>query len=193
MNSFILKTQCDQGLWCHCRCGWRQDLRSSSPTVLEQVLWLSWGATTTIRTTATSKAQAYPQCTRAGMQRPLRSKHFLSFTLENTCKNEGWLENVSPPGFYRDSLWLCLLNSGTSLVAGFTVFSVLGFMAQEQGVPIAEVAESGTLHSMWRQIMKMWYIACNLKQALYYKYIISELGECKALVFLYNVLRCSFK
>ncbi|XP_067275617.1 sodium- and chloride-dependent GABA transporter 2-like isoform X3 [Pseudorasbora parva] len=31
----------------------------------------------------------------------------------------------------------------TSLVAGFAVFSVLGFMAQEQGVPIEEVAESG--------------------------------------------------
>ncbi|XP_077104379.1 sodium- and chloride-dependent GABA transporter 2-like isoform X1 [Siphateles boraxobius] len=44
---------------------------------------------------------------------------------------------------YRDSLWLCLLNSGTSVVAGFAVFSVLGFMAQTQGVPIEEVAESG--------------------------------------------------
>ncbi|RXN37702.1 sodium- and chloride-dependent GABA transporter 2-like protein [Labeo rohita] len=44
---------------------------------------------------------------------------------------------------YRDSLWLCLLNSCTSFVAGFAVFSVLGFMAQEQGVPIAQVAESG--------------------------------------------------
>lgn len=45
--------------------------------------------------------------------------------------------------FCRDCLWLCLLNSGTSVVAGFAVFSVLGFMAHEQGVPIAEVAESG--------------------------------------------------
>ncbi|KAJ8256368.1 hypothetical protein COCON_G00185200 [Conger conger] len=44
---------------------------------------------------------------------------------------------------YKDSLWLCLLNSGTSLVAGFAVFSVLGFMAHEQGVPIEEVTESG--------------------------------------------------
>uniref|UniRef100_A0A673J5L4 Transporter n=1 Tax=Sinocyclocheilus rhinocerous TaxID=307959 RepID=A0A673J5L4_9TELE len=44
---------------------------------------------------------------------------------------------------YRDCFWLCLLNSGTSLVTGFAVFSVLGFMAHEQGVPIEEVAESG--------------------------------------------------
>eukprot|EP00063_Salmo_salar_P043967 XP_014018802.1 PREDICTED: sodium- and chloride-dependent GABA transporter 2-like [Salmo salar] len=44
---------------------------------------------------------------------------------------------------YKDCLWLCLLNSGTSVVAGFAVFSVLGFMAHEQGVPIEEVAESG--------------------------------------------------
>ncbi|MBN3295131.1 S6A13 protein, partial [Amia calva] len=44
---------------------------------------------------------------------------------------------------YKDSLYLCLLNSGTSFVAGFAIFSVLGFMAQEQGVPISLVAESG--------------------------------------------------
>ncbi|XP_030248846.1 sodium- and chloride-dependent GABA transporter 2-like [Sparus aurata] len=44
---------------------------------------------------------------------------------------------------YKDCLWLCLLNSGTSVVAGFAVFSVLGFMSHEQGIPIAEVAESG--------------------------------------------------
>ncbi|XP_078270123.1 sodium- and chloride-dependent GABA transporter 3 [Rhinoraja longicauda] len=44
---------------------------------------------------------------------------------------------------YRDCLMLCCLNSGTSFVAGFAIFSVLGFMALEQGVPIKDVAESG--------------------------------------------------
>lgn len=44
---------------------------------------------------------------------------------------------------YRDSFWLCLLNSLTSFVAGFAVFSVLGFMAHQQSVPIDKVAESG--------------------------------------------------
>ncbi|CAM9972442.1 unnamed protein product [Lampetra fluviatilis] len=44
---------------------------------------------------------------------------------------------------YRDCVMLCCLNSGTSFIAGFAIFSVLGFMALEQGVNIAEVAESG--------------------------------------------------
>ncbi|XP_070703483.1 sodium- and chloride-dependent betaine transporter-like [Pempheris klunzingeri] len=44
---------------------------------------------------------------------------------------------------YRDSLWLCVLNSCTSLVAGFAVFSVLGFMAHTHGVPINMVVQSG--------------------------------------------------
>uniref|UniRef100_A0AAZ3PJQ5 Transporter n=1 Tax=Oncorhynchus tshawytscha TaxID=74940 RepID=A0AAZ3PJQ5_ONCTS len=44
---------------------------------------------------------------------------------------------------YKDCLSLCLLNSGTSFLAGFAIFSVLGFMAQEQGVDIADVAQSG--------------------------------------------------
>ncbi|XP_056885945.1 sodium- and chloride-dependent GABA transporter 2-like [Takifugu flavidus] len=44
---------------------------------------------------------------------------------------------------YRDCLYLCLLNSGTSFVAGFAIFSALGFMAYEQNTDISNVAESG--------------------------------------------------
>ncbi|XP_078517838.1 sodium- and chloride-dependent taurine transporter-like [Lissotriton helveticus] len=44
---------------------------------------------------------------------------------------------------YRDCMLLGCLNSGTSFVSGFVIFSILGFMAQEQGVEIADVAESG--------------------------------------------------
>uniref|UniRef100_A0A3Q1EVH4 Transporter n=1 Tax=Acanthochromis polyacanthus TaxID=80966 RepID=A0A3Q1EVH4_9TELE len=34
---------------------------------------------------------------------------------------------------YRDCFYLCLLNSATSVVAGFAIFSVLGYMTYEQG------------------------------------------------------------
>ncbi|XP_040014996.1 sodium- and chloride-dependent GABA transporter 2-like isoform X2 [Xiphias gladius] len=44
---------------------------------------------------------------------------------------------------YKDCIYLCLLNSGTSFVAGFAIFSVLGFMAYEQNTDISKVAESG--------------------------------------------------
>uniref|UniRef100_H2L8Y3 Transporter n=2 Tax=Oryzias latipes TaxID=8090 RepID=H2L8Y3_ORYLA len=44
---------------------------------------------------------------------------------------------------YRDSLCLCLLNSGTSFTSGFAIFSVLGYMSEKQGVDISVVAESG--------------------------------------------------
>uniref|UniRef100_A0A8C6TJY7 Transporter n=1 Tax=Neogobius melanostomus TaxID=47308 RepID=A0A8C6TJY7_9GOBI len=44
---------------------------------------------------------------------------------------------------YRDCLALCCLNSATSIFAGFVVFSVLGFMAHELGVPVERVTSSG--------------------------------------------------
>ncbi|XP_061540344.1 sodium- and chloride-dependent creatine transporter 1 isoform X1 [Phycodurus eques] len=44
---------------------------------------------------------------------------------------------------YKDVFVLALINSGTSFFAGFVVFSILGFMAAEQGVDISQVAESG--------------------------------------------------
>uniref|UniRef100_A0A8C6WN66 Transporter n=1 Tax=Neogobius melanostomus TaxID=47308 RepID=A0A8C6WN66_9GOBI len=44
---------------------------------------------------------------------------------------------------YKDAFALCLLNSATSIVAGFAIFSVLGYMSYELGVSIETVAESG--------------------------------------------------
>ncbi|KAF3705140.1 Sodium- and chloride-dependent GABA transporter 2 [Channa argus] len=44
---------------------------------------------------------------------------------------------------YRDCVALCCLNSATSIFAGFAVFSVLGFMAQDLNISMDEVATSG--------------------------------------------------
>ena len=44
---------------------------------------------------------------------------------------------------YRDALILCSINVFTSLLAGFVVFSVLGFMAANAGKTVADVVKSG--------------------------------------------------
>ena len=40
-------------------------------------------------------------------------------------------------------MFIAGVNSFTSLYSGFVIFSVLGFMAHEQGVSVDTVAESG--------------------------------------------------
>ncbi|XP_064841632.1 sodium- and chloride-dependent GABA transporter 2-like [Oncorhynchus masou masou] len=71
------------------------------------------------------------------------SQIFFSYSVGVGSLNVLGSYNTYNNNCYKDCLWLCLLNSITSVVAGFAVFSVLGFMAHEQGVPIEEVAESG--------------------------------------------------
>ncbi|XP_075875950.1 sodium- and chloride-dependent GABA transporter 3-like [Nelusetta ayraudi] len=71
------------------------------------------------------------------------SQIFFSYSLAIGTLNVLGSYNEHNNNCYKDCFWLCLLNSGTSFVAGFVVFSVLGFMAHQLGVTVDAVAESG--------------------------------------------------
>ena len=45
---------------------------------------------------------------------------------------------------FSDTLVVCIGNSVTSVFAGFAIFSSLGFLAHELGVPVSEVVTSGS-------------------------------------------------
>lgn len=70
--------------------------------------------------------------------------------------------------FFRDCLYLCLLNSGTSFVAGFAIFSALGFMAYEQNTDISNVAASGEEERSLLQPLRL-VIFCTLHGILHAK------------------------
>lgn len=73
----------------------------------------------------------------------MRQKVAASVRSGDSSYSKGDLLLVLSVLLLRDCIMLCCLNSGTSFVAGFAIFSVLGFMAYEQNVPIEAVAESG--------------------------------------------------
>lgn len=45
---------------------------------------------------------------------------------------------------YRDSTIVSLADTGTSILAGITIFSILGNLAYESGKPIQDVVKGGT-------------------------------------------------
>ena len=52
--------------------------------------------------------------------------------------------NEPSHNFVRDAWMVPLINCGTSFLAGIVVFSILGYMANQKGVSVADVAEGGT-------------------------------------------------
>ena len=44
---------------------------------------------------------------------------------------------------YRDAVIVAIVNCGTSVFAGFVIFSVIGYMAHEMKVDVADVTDSG--------------------------------------------------
>lgn len=54
-----------------------------------------------------------------------------------------WSRFVSVCCIYRDAIVINFVSFGTSLYAGIAVFSIIGFMAHEQHVPIEKVINSG--------------------------------------------------
>ncbi|KAF7989109.1 hypothetical protein HCN44_007419 [Aphidius gifuensis] len=92
-------------------------------------------------------------------------KYYLSPNFSAITKAEVWVDAATQvffslgPGFgvllayasyneyhnnvYKDALLTSIINSATSFIAGFVIFSVLGYMAHASGKPIEEVATEG--------------------------------------------------
>jgi SNF family Na+-dependent transporter len=69
-------------------------------------------------------------------------KFNLSYTISGACAHDvGWLCTC------RDALITSAVNCGTSFLAGFVVFSVLGYMAYEQHRDVTDVARQGSSSS----------------------------------------------
>ncbi|XP_072296600.1 sodium- and chloride-dependent GABA transporter 2-like [Eucyclogobius newberryi] len=71
------------------------------------------------------------------------SQILFSYAVSTGCLASLGSYNQRDNNCYKDAFCLCLLNSATSVFAGFAIFSVLGFMSYELGVGIKTVAESG--------------------------------------------------
>lgn len=68
---------------------------------------------------------------------------FFSYAIALGCMTALGSYNDFNNNFVKDCIFISIVNSSTSLYSGFAVFSVIGFMAKEQGVSVQDVVESG--------------------------------------------------
>ncbi|KAJ6217656.1 hypothetical protein RDWZM_008813 [Blomia tropicalis] len=68
---------------------------------------------------------------------------FFSYAIALGCMTALGSYNQFNNNFYHQLFFLTCMNSGTSFYSGFAIFSVLGYMAHEQGLTVQQVAESG--------------------------------------------------
>ena len=69
------------------------------------------------------------------------SQVFFSYAICFGCQIALGSYNKYNKNFMKDCLITCCFNSGTSLVNGVVIFSVLGYMASEAGLSVEDVAE----------------------------------------------------
>lgn len=114
------------------RCGSKLPFRSSTPWVW--VLGVSSPLPPTTRSTRTSIGQCSLPDPRGQSGRREASQGGPRGGRLTACAR------ASP---CRDTFIVTLGNAITSILAGFAIFSVLGYMSQELGVPVDQVAKAG--------------------------------------------------
>lgn len=68
---------------------------------------------------------------------------FYSYAICFGCQIALGSYNKYNRNFMKDCLVICCFNSGTSLIGGVVIFSVLGYMAHESGLGVEDVAQGG--------------------------------------------------
>jgi len=61
---------------------------------------------------------------------------------------------------FFDAMIICSVNCGTSLFAGFAIFTVIGHMAHSLGKPVDEVVDSGT-HFLQSVNFRIFTMGCE--------------------------------